>query len=258
MVSEIRAGRLIMRINRSNIICLAVLLACLCFLGCSVDRNSPVSAQTKKLENGTPATPSANANQAVKNEVPSEIAPRPDIVSREQWVAKDPVGEAKEHTISVITIHHTATLPKKGVSIEKKMKSLQNFSQTESRLDTGKLKPAWFDIPYHFYVSVDGQIAEGRSIKYVGDTNTEYDPTGHALIVLEGNFENTEPSTEQLGSLRALASWLAAFYKVPPADIKAHNDFASTACPGKKLKVLLPSLREKVAESVDSKKIKVQ
>lgn len=223
-------------------------------MGCSADRNFPVAAQTKKLENGTPAVQPANSNQLVKNEAPS--APRPDIISSEQWSAKGPVGEAKEHTISVITIHHTATVPKKGVSIEKKMKSLQNFSQTESRLDTGKIKPAWFDIPYHYYVSVDGQIAEGRSIKYVGDTNTGYDPTGHALIVLEGNFENTDPSPAQLKSLQTLASWLAAFYKVPPADIKAHNDFASTACPGKKLKVLLPSLREKIAEPAHSTKVK--
>ena len=84
------------------------------------------------------------------------------------------------------------------------MVSLQRFSQTASRLDTGKLKPVWFDIPYHFYIAVDGKIADGRSIKFVGDTNTDYNPTGHALVVLEGNFENEEPSPDQLKSLQAL------------------------------------------------------
>jgi len=194
-----------MRVNRSNVICLSVLFAGLCLGACSADRNAPVRAQTQKSENGTPANQSANSNHPAKNEASSETVPRPDIVSRGQWGAKNPIGDAKEHTVHFITIHHTATRQKKGVSIEKKMQSLQNFSQTESRLDTGKLKPVWFDIPYHFYISVDGKIAEGRSIKFVGDTNTDYDPAGHTLVVLEGNFENEEPSAEQLRSLQAIA-----------------------------------------------------
>jgi len=243
-----------MRVNRSNVICLSVLVAGLCLGACAVDRNASIRAQTQRSENGTPANQLANSNHPAKNEASPESVLRPDIVSREQWSAKNPVGEAKEHTIRFITIHHTASAQKKGVSIEKKMLSLQNFSQMESRLDTGKLKPVWFDIPYHFYISVDGKIAEGRSLKFAGDTNTDYDPAGHALVVLEGNFENEEPSGEQLRSLQAIALWLAVSHKVAVSDIKAHNDYASTACPGKKLKSQLPPLRTKIVEWFDKKK----
>jgi hypothetical protein len=137
---------------------------------------------------------------------------------------------------------------KENISIEKKMQNLQNFSQSESRLASGKLKPVWFDVPYHFYIAFDGKIAEGREIKFVGDTNTEYDPTGHALIVLEGNFETEQPSNNQQKALEELVAWSAFKYQVPTADIKAHNDFAQTACPGKNLKILLPDLRERVGE----------
>lgn len=173
---------------------------------------------------------------------------RPKIVSRKKWKAKDAVGKAQKHTIRFITIHHTATLQNEKLVIEKKMQNLQNFSQNESRLASGKMKPVWFDVPYHYYIAFDGKIAEGRELKFVGDTNTEYDPKEHALIVLEGNFEIEQPSSKQQESLQKLAAWLASKWKVTGSEIKAHNYYAATACPGENLKKFLPRLRKKVGE----------
>jgi len=168
---------------------------------------------------------------------------RPTIISRSDWGAKNPVGEGKKHKIGLITIHHTATVQKPETPIGTKMRNLQAFSQREDKLASGKLKPAWFDIPYHYYVAADGQIAEGREIKYVGDTNTEYDPTGHALVVLEGSFNIEQPTSAQIDSLKRIVAWLAKKYKVTSANIRGHDDHAKTACPGENLKKLLPGLR---------------
>jgi len=179
---------------------------------------------------------------------------RPKIVSRKKWKAKDAVGKAQEHTIRSITIHHTATFQNEKLVIEKKMHNLQNFSQNESRLASGKMKPVWFDVPYHYYIAVDGKIAEGREIKFVGDTNTEYDPTRHALIVLEGNFQTEQPSSKQRESLQKLVAWLALKWKVSASEIKAHNDYAATACPGENLKKFLPKLRQKIGEINETSK----
>ena len=169
---------------------------------------------------------------------------RPQIISRSEWGAKRPVLKGTKHKIRFITIHHTATLQKPNVSIETKMRNLQAFSQRDDRLDTGKFKPAWFDIPYHYYIAADGQIAEGREIEYAGDTNTEYDPTGHALIVVEGSFNREVPTAAQIASLKQIVAWLARKYKVPPASIKGHGDYAKTGCPGENLIKLLPELRQ--------------
>ena len=174
---------------------------------------------------------------------------RPKVISRKQWTAKDSIGKAQKHKIRRITIHHTATPQNEKLTVEKKMQNLQRFSQSEGRLASGKAKPVWFDVPYHFYITVDGEIAEGRKIKFVGDTNTEYDPAGHALIVLEGNFQTERPSYQQQESLQKLVVWLAQKWKVPASEIKAHNDYASTACPGENLKKLLPSLRQRIDEA---------
>jgi hypothetical protein len=171
--------------------------------------------------------------------------PPPDLklLSRAEWGANPPVAAMKSNTPTRITIHHTAVLQKPDRSLKDKLQALQKFSQNEGKLGNGKPKPAWPDVPYHFYIDCHGGIAEGRDVNAVGDTNTEYDPSGHALVVLEGNFEE-EPVTEaQWASLVKLVSWLAARFHVAPADVRGHMDYAQTQCPGKHLETRLPQLR---------------
>jgi N-acetyl-anhydromuramyl-L-alanine amidase AmpD len=94
----------------------------------------------------------------------------------------------------------------------------------------------WTDIPYHYLIDLDGKIYEGRDINYAGDTNTQYDPTGHALIVVLGNFEEVEPNPAQLESVVAMMSAIAARYRVPVENIAGHKDYSTeTSCPGKSL-----------------------
>ncbi|MDB6057630.1 MAG: N-acetylmuramoyl-L-alanine amidase [Verrucomicrobiales bacterium] len=167
----------------------------------------------------------------------------PKILTRKEWKAADAVGKMKEHTATFITIHHTATKQKPNVSLAQKLQSLQKFSQHEGELAGGKKKPAWPDVPYHFYVACNGDIGEGRDIDSVGDTNTEYDPTGHILVTLEGNFEEEQPTPEQFKATRQLVAWLANKYHVPAEKIRSHKDYAKTRCPGKNLYVRLGELR---------------
>jgi N-acetyl-anhydromuramyl-L-alanine amidase AmpD len=168
----------------------------------------------------------------------------PPMLSRAEWQAAPPVLEMKTHRIDHITIHHTAVKQNPQRSLADKLKSLQKFSQNPGTLGSGKAKPAWPDVPYHYYIDCHGQIGEAREVKFVGDTNTAYDPTGHALVVLEGNFEEEEPPAAQLAALREMIAWLAARYQLPPDRVGGHQDFAQTLCPGKNLQALLPELRQ--------------
>ncbi|MEZ5429415.1 MAG: peptidoglycan recognition family protein [Pyrinomonadaceae bacterium] len=236
-----------MRYFLSFTISLVLVSAGFSAVSCAKDQ-SAVTAQTGEA---TPTPPPANRPappNSPEEDKKTPETPRPEIISRREWEAKAPVGEGKKQTIRFLTIHHTASLQKPGTPLERKMQNLQNFSQSESKLADGRTKPAWFDVPYHFYIAVDGRIAEGREIKFAGDTNTDYDPTGHALVVLEGNFEEETLTPAQIKALEKLTLWLVDQYKIPASDIKGHDDYASTACPGKNLKNLLPELRKKVEE----------
>lgn len=177
--------------------------------------------------------------RAQKISLPKDV----QVISREQWGAKAPVLSMKQHVPDRITIHHTATQQHPDKPTADKLRGLQSFSQSKSTLGSGRVKEIWADIPYHFYIAANGEIAEGRELRYVGDSNTPYDPTGHALIVLEGNFQHEEVTSAQLGSLRKLISSLSKKFHIGPDRMSGHKDNADTLCPGDKLYALIPELK---------------
>lgn len=133
----------------------------------------------------------------------------------------------RKHTITHITLHHQGEPFPQGKDPVQYLRNLQTWSRNTKH---------WADIPYHYIIDLDGKIYEGRDINYAGDTNTEYDPTGHALIEVVGNFEEVEPNQKQLDAVVDLMAMLAAKYHVPVERIASHRDFsAQTVCPGANL-----------------------
>jgi len=170
------------------------------------------------------------------------------VLTRAEWGAAAPVAEMVPHTPTVITVHHTGTPADPGRSTADKIRALQAFSQRADTLGDGTPKVAWADVPYHYYIGTDGLVAEGRDVRFEGDTNTRYDLTGHIQVVVEGNFEETEPTPEQLASLEGLVVALAGEWDIPADAVAGHGDRAvgQTVCPGENLKPFLPVLRDAV------------
>lgn len=163
---------------------------------------------------------------------------RPEIVTRAAWKAKPPIlKRMKRQVPREIIIHHTGVRQQPKISLERKLRGLQGFSQGE--------KP-WGDSPYHYYIGVSGRIGEARDVTYSGDTNTEYSVKDRIQVVVEGHFDRNQPTKSQLAALDALVVWLAGQYSIPGSAISAHNDHAQTDCPGKRLKPHLATLRKLV------------
>jgi hypothetical protein len=134
---------------------------------------------------------------------------------------------AHRQTITHITLHHQGEPFKPGTDPQQYLRNLQKWSRGTKH---------WLDIPYHYIIDLDGKIYEGRKIDYAGDTNTEYDPTGHALIEVVGNFEEVEPNQQQLDAVVRLMAMLAHKYGVTLDHIASHRDFSTqTVCPGANL-----------------------
>lgn len=173
--------------------------------------------------------------------------PAPPMLTRAEWGSRPPVLPMRAHAPRRITIHHTGVRSDTTRALVAKLQGLQQWSQRDDSLAGGRRKPAWPDIPYHYYIDIRGQIAEARDVNYVGDTNTEYDPSGHILVVVEGNFEVEQPNDAQLAALRVTTRWLARTWRVPSDSIAAHRDFARTTCPGRSLYAYIGELRTFVA-----------
>ena len=97
----------------------------------------------------------------------------------------------------------------------------------------------WWDVPYHFLIDLDGRIYEGRDWHYMGETNTTYDPTGHLLISILGNYNLQEPTTAQLNAIADLMAWAVRQFHVPLDSIRGHYQYADTNCPGRNLRKYL-------------------
>lgn len=155
----------------------------------------------------------------------------PVIVSVAQWggtpASSEALAKARRHSISHITLHHGGVAFLRDRDPVQYLKNLQAWSRRDKQ---------WLDIPYHYLIDLDGKIYEGRPIEYAGDTNTEYDPLGHALIVVMGNYDEVEPNTAQLDSVVDMMTMLAKKYRLSVDVIAGHKDHsAQTACPGKHL-----------------------
>ena len=88
-------------------------------------------------------------------------------------------AQAHRQAITHITLHHQGEPFRRGTDPRQYLRKLQTWSRNTKH---------WLDIPYHYIIDLDGNIYEGRKIDYAGDTNTEYDPTGHALIEVVGKI----------------------------------------------------------------------
>jgi hypothetical protein len=164
------------------------------------------------------------------------------IVSVAQWGGTPAdAAQARKQQITHITLHHQGEPFPQGKDPIQYLRNLQTWSRTTKH---------WLDIPYHYIIDLDGRIYEGRKLDYAGDTNTEYDPAGHALIEVVGNFEEVEPNQKQLDAVVDLMALLAAKYKVSLDGIHGHKDYsAQTVCPGEHLYSYLQDgyFRHKVA-----------
>jgi len=150
------------------------------------------------------------------------------IISVSQW-GGTPANEAlaRQHTIDRITLHHQGVTFPRDRDPPQYLRDLQSWSRKTKN---------WIDVPYHYVIDLDGRIYEGRNIRFSGDTNTSYDPAGHALIEVVGNFEEIEPNAAQLDAVVNLMALLATRYHVPVEAIRGHRDVApDTECPGKNL-----------------------
>ena len=154
--------------------------------------------------------------------------PGVDVISVAQWggTPADP-AKARRQDISHITLHHQGETYPPGKDPVAYLRNLQTWSRSTKH---------WLDIPYHYIIDLDGKVYAGRNIEYAGDTNTEYDPKGHALIEVVGNFEEVEPNAAQLKAVADVMAALALKYRLPLDSIAAHKDYsAQTVCPGEHL-----------------------
>ena len=166
---------------------------------------------------------STHAEEAVIPVMDLQFPAELGMTEHEQW-GWVPLSRAlPEHEITHITIHHGGVVFPDDKDVIGYMKALQSWSRSEKD---------WIDSPYHFMIDRQGKIYEGRPVNYPGDTNTTYDPRGHVLVEVMGDYDQQVLSAAQLDAVVVMTRYLAQTFDVPVENIGGHRDYAETSCPG--------------------------
>ena len=161
------------------------------------------------------------------------------ILSSETWKNYLPVKEnmLRMEQVQKITLHHTNSNPFYPYPIKERLISLAKF-HVEDR--------GWSDIGYHYLVSGNGEIYEGRSKLFQG-AHVESFNDGNIGVVVIGDF-NLEIVTNQLkASLTDLLKKLIFEYKLKPTDVLGHREYLDKlpgSCPGDFLFKFLKGFRD--------------
>ncbi len=175
---------------------------------------------TSTLAEITVATTAVTATEAAP-----AAAPRAEIVGalcREAWGATAVGTNVIPHTIDRLTVHHTASFLDDNSKAPSRLRGHQSYHKSLG----------WPDLAYHIAVDANGNIYAGRPTTARGDTATNYDPTGHFLVVAEGDFNSQPIPTAQLEGVAMVLAWAATEFSADPSTIRGHRDLASTSCPG--------------------------
>ena len=136
------------------------------------------------------------------------------------------------HEITHVTLHHTGS-PEPLRPDENPRQKLQGLQAWGAR------DRNWWDVPYHYLIDLEGRIYEGRDWHFMGETNTTYDPEGHFLISVIGNYGKQEATTAQLNAIADLMAWALERFDLPVERIGGHYNYAGTTCPGEHLRKFL-------------------
>lgn len=150
-----------------------------------------------------------------------------------------------------MTLHHTGAVLGDNANAPGRLRQHQRLHQGER---------GWIDIAYHVGVDRNGNIYELRAPEIVGDTATEYDPTGHFLVLCEGDFDQEIVTSAQLDSAALAFAWAAQRFNIPTDTLRGHKDYAATSCPGADLYSYLTTgdLKRRVDEMVTGGTVDLQ
>ncbi|WP_244892771.1 peptidoglycan recognition protein family protein [Mycobacterium asiaticum] len=202
--------------------------------GCATARPS-LGPSTTSAAGPAPTAPTsaAPAPPPAPAPAPAPAATSAALLCRDAWGARPARPGGTPHTITRLTLHHSGVVLGDNRNAPARLRQHQRYHQDQH---------GWIDIAYHVSVDRNGNIYELRATELVGDTATDYDPTGHFLVLCEGDFDTEAISEAQLRGTAIVFAWAAQRFGVSTDTLASHRDFApTTSCPGANLYAQLTS-----------------
>jgi N-acetylmuramoyl-L-alanine amidase len=193
--------------------------------------SSPPAKSTAPTDPTVQAVPPPSAPPPAPAAVPMSTAAA-QLLCRDAWGAQPPRPGGKPHTITRMTLHHEAVVLADNRNAPGRLRQDQHYHQDQL---------GWIDIAYHVGVDRNGNIYELRSPTIAGDTATDYNTTGHFLVLCEGDFDREVATEAQIDGAALAFAWAAQNFAIATNTLAGHRDVAQTSCPGANLYAHLAS-----------------
>lgn len=201
--------------------------------GQSAGLPGPVWPDSRKPTPGTP-------ERASPNVVPVAGV----VIPRTQWTRSQPNwGVSKPmNGVTRITVHHDAMNAVGLVNQAAAARRLESIRADHTNRKDPATGARWVDIGYHYIIDPAGRVWQGRPVSiegaHVARTND------HNLgIMLMGNFDEHQPTPQQLDALSQFVQAQMRLYRVPRSRVYTHQELKPTACPGRSLQRFMIAAR---------------
>jgi hypothetical protein len=157
----------------------------------------------------------------------AELIGTADVHPRSDWGAAPTRCSSSLGSPYRMSIHHTETPTNDSISPQARLRSIQRYHQNTR---------GWCDIGYHYLMSRDGRLWQGRPAHLLG-AHTGGSNTGNIGIAVMGSHSSTQITSTQIDSLASLIQGLADDngIAINRSNIKGHREYKSTSCPGNAL-----------------------
>ena len=156
------------------------------------------------------------------------------IVSRSEWGARNPGKKCgNNHRPNRVTIHHTDGSSGR-INPALVMRGMQAYHIDHNN---------WCDVGYHFVVSHNGIVFQGRDERRTG-AHVKGQNTNNVGIALMGKFETAKVPYPQLGGAARVLGWVGRTYGIAlnRSTVRGHGERMATVCPGRNLLAQIPTI----------------
>lgn len=132
-----------------------------------------------------------------------------------------------------ITVHHSG---EPGDAKAEPKELMRTFERNHKQR-------GWASIGYHFLITRDGRVFEGRPLRYQGAHAGGDNNIGNVGVCLIGDYEHSQVPKAQREALIDVLDRLTQRYKLSRSSVYGHRNFKTTDCPGRYLMRVVEDFR---------------
>lgn len=165
------------------------------------------------------------------------VGPVSGVIPRREWTGTSPIMSLINpmNGIDRITVHHSAV-------ISATVRGQSDAARMLTSIRSTHVTNGWADIGYHYIIDPQGDVWEGRPVKFQGAHVKENNEHNLGIMCM-GDFDQERPSSAMLATLDGFVADRMRALRVPINRVYTHQELRVTACPGRNLQGYMVATR---------------